>query len=207
MPKAAEAAYAPKANPSDPLALKKEGNEHFKRGSLESAAKCYTTAIDLWMEPKERAVLYVNRSAARIKQAPEPGCTAAALAESALRDAERAIDLDSSYPKGHFRRAQALMALGRHVDAAASLATVLSLSPGDAAAQALLHEVERKLPSVPEAERSVEAGHAGTTPAHELAHARAAATPAATHSADGSVHDCEFVTGATPPQPPATNGS
>ena len=138
MPKAAEAAYAPKANPVDPLALKKEGNEHFKRGSFESAAKCYTTAIDLWsmplppapspspcspapppapvhrprllpllrpppppptpplplslehgdeaclllthtrapwrcsmaVEPKERAVLYVNRSAARLKQVP-----------------------------------------------------------------------------------------------------------------------------------------
>jgi hypothetical protein len=147
MPKAAEAAYAPKANPVDPLALKKEGNEHFKRGSFESAAKCYTTAIDLWsmplppapspspfppappappprplhrprllhlprplppppppppplplplergrvclcshsrvprggammaVEPKERAVLYVNRSAARLKQVPEPPAT------------------------------------------------------------------------------------------------------------------------------------
>ena len=51
MPKAAEAGYAPKANPVDPLALKKEGNEHFKRGSFESAAKCYTTAIDLWSMP------------------------------------------------------------------------------------------------------------------------------------------------------------
>ena len=141
------------ANPSDPLALKKE-KTNTKRGSFESAAKCYTTAIDLWLEPKDRAVLYVNRSAARMKQAPEPGCTAAALAESALRDAERAIDLDASYPKGFFRRAQALVALGRHVDAAASLATVLSLAPGDAAAQALLLEVERKLPSVPEAERA-----------------------------------------------------
>ena len=51
MPKAAETAYAPKANPVDPLALKKEGNEHFKRGSFECAAKCYTTAIDLWSKP------------------------------------------------------------------------------------------------------------------------------------------------------------
>lgn len=51
MPKAAEAAYAPKANPVDPLALKKEGNEHFKRGGFEAAAKCYTTAIDLWSTP------------------------------------------------------------------------------------------------------------------------------------------------------------
>ena len=51
MVKAAEVTYAPKANPVDPLALKKEGNEHFKRGSYENAAKCYTTAIDLWSEP------------------------------------------------------------------------------------------------------------------------------------------------------------
>ena len=52
--------------------------------------------------------------------------------------------LDASYATGSFRRAQALVALGRHADAAASLAIVLSLSPGDAAAQALLHEVERR---------------------------------------------------------------
>ena len=200
MPKAAEAAYAPKANPSDPLALKKEGNEHFKRGSFESAAKCYTTAIDLWLEPKDRAVLYVNRSAARMKQAPEPGCTAAALAESALRDAERAIDLDASYPKGFFRRAQALVALGRHVDAAASLATVLSLSPGDAAAQALLLEVERKLPSVPEAERALawEAAARGAVGEVVERESRPPQSPASSR---------EFVTGATPPRPPATNGS
>ena len=200
MRKAAEAAYAPKANPSDPLALKKEGNEHFKRGSFESAAKCYTTAIDLWMEPKDRAVLYVNRSAARMKQAPEPGCTAAALAESALRDAERAIDLDASYPKGFFRRAQALEALGRHVDAAASLATVLSLAPGDAAAQALLLEVERKLPSVPEAERALawEAAARGAVGEVVERESQPPQSPASSR---------EFVTGATPPRPPATNGS
>ena len=142
MPKAAEAAFTPKANPTDPAALKKEGNDHFKRGSYEAAAKCYTTAIDLWMEPKDRAVLYVNRSAARLKQSPEPGCTASALAESGLRDAERAMDLDASYAKGHFRRGQALSALRRHADAAEAFRRVLELSPGDAAAQTLLQEAE-----------------------------------------------------------------
>jgi len=142
MPKAAEAAYAPKANPTDPLALKKEGNDHFKRGAWEAAAKCYTAAIDLWMEPKDRAVLYANRSAARLKQSPEPGCTASMLAESALRDAERAIELEATFAKGHFRRAQALSNLRRHADAAVSLRRVLALSPGDAAAQALLQDVE-----------------------------------------------------------------
>jgi len=135
-----------------------------------------------------------------MKQTPEPGCTAAALAESALRDAERAIDLDASYPKGFFRRAQALVALGRHVDAAASLATVLSLAPVDAAAQALLLEVERKLPSVPEAERALawEAAARGAVGEVVERESQPPQSPASSR---------EFVTGATPPRPPATNGS
>ena len=41
------------------------------------------------------------------------------------------------------------MALGRHAEAAVPLVTVLSLSPGDTAAQALLHEVERGKAPVP----------------------------------------------------------
>ena len=102
------------------------------------------------MEPKARAVLYVNRSAARLKQDPEPGCSATALAASALRDADRAIELDASYAKGFFRRAQALVATAAlvsrrsclHADALVALAKVISLSPGDAAAQALVQEVE-----------------------------------------------------------------
>jgi len=140
--KRAEAAYAPRANPVDPAALKKEGNDHFKRGSYEAAAKCYTTAIDLWMEPKDRAVLYVNRAAARLKQTPEPACSSHALAESALRDAERSTELDAVYPKAHFRRGQALAVLQRHAEAVVSLHKVLHLSPGDSAAQALLQQEE-----------------------------------------------------------------
>lgn len=140
--KRAEAAYAPRANPVDPAALKKEGNDHFKRGNHEAAAKCYTMAIDLWMEPKDRAVLYVNRATARLKQAPEPGCSTHALAESALRDAERSTELDATYPKAHFRQGQALAALQRHGQALAALRTVLKLSPGDSAAQALLQQQE-----------------------------------------------------------------
>ena len=53
----------------DVPALKKEGNQAFKDGKWEDAAACYTAAIDNWMKPEERAVLYVNRAAARLKQA------------------------------------------------------------------------------------------------------------------------------------------
>mmetsp|Transcript_20289 Transcript_20289/g.33643 ORF Transcript_20289/g.33643 Transcript_20289/m.33643 type:complete len:238 (+) Transcript_20289:214-927(+) len=123
--------FVPKANPADPQALKKEGNEHFRKGHFEAAATCYTRAIDLWMEPKDRAVLYVNRAATKLKQA---------LYESALRDSDRAIELDDAYPKAHFRRGQALSALRRHADAATSMTKVLALSPGDTAAQEALQQ-------------------------------------------------------------------
>ena len=53
---------------TDVAALKREGNAAFKEGKYEHAAACYTAAIDNWMKPEERAVLYVNRAAARLKQ-------------------------------------------------------------------------------------------------------------------------------------------
>ena len=139
--KRAETSYAPRANPVDPAALKKEGNDHFKRGNFEAAAKCYTTAIDLWMDDQDRAVLYVNRAAARLKQAPGE-CSSHALVESALRDAQRSTELDPAYPKAYFRQGQALAVLQRHAEAVASLRKVLHLSAGDSAAQALLQQEE-----------------------------------------------------------------
>ena len=97
--KRAEANYVPRAMATDAAALKKEGNGHFTKGNPEAAARCYTAAIDLWMENKDRAVLYVNRAAARLKQEPEPGCSSQQLAESALRDADRGMRGSGSPPR------------------------------------------------------------------------------------------------------------
>ena len=62
-------------------ALKKEGNEAFKKGKWEEAVGCYTAAIaaDSWMKPEQRAVLYVNRAAVRLKQVGTPSLPPAAL--------------------------------------------------------------------------------------------------------------------------------
>ena len=112
---------------TDPVALKKEGNAAFARGAFAAAVASYTAAIDLWMGEHDRAVLYANRSAARLKIAGEK--------QKALADAERACALAPEYAKAHFRRSQALRALARPDDAAAALERVLELSPEDAAAR------------------------------------------------------------------------
>ena len=58
-------------NRADAAALKRSGNALFGKGRYAEAVSEYTAAIDLWMEPHDRAVLYANRSAARIKIAGE----------------------------------------------------------------------------------------------------------------------------------------
>ena len=73
-------------NLADAAALKKKGNDLFGRGKYSDAVEAYTAAIDLWMETHDRAVLYSNRSAARLKIAGEK--------QKALSDAERAVQLD-----------------------------------------------------------------------------------------------------------------
>ena len=73
-------------NLADAAALKKKGNDLFGRGKYADAVEAYTAAIDLWMETHDRAVLYSNRSAARLKIAGEK--------QKALSDAERAVQLE-----------------------------------------------------------------------------------------------------------------
>ena len=114
------------ANRADAAALKKEGNDAMKRGAYKAAVEAYTAAIDLWMENSDRAILYSNRAAARLKMPGE--------ATKALSDAERACALQPTYAKAHFRRGQALRALKKDIPAAHAMHQVLALAPGDAGA-------------------------------------------------------------------------
>jgi tetratricopeptide (TPR) repeat protein len=114
------------ANRADAAALKKEGNDAMKRGAYKAAVEAYTAAIDLWMENSDRAILYSNRAAARLKMPGE--------ATKALSDAERACALHPTYAKAHFRRGQALRALKKNIPAAHAMHQVLALAPGDAGA-------------------------------------------------------------------------
>ena len=116
---------------ADVGALKKEGNRLFQARQWRPAIDKYTSAIDLWMEPADRAVLYTNRAACRLK-----------LGEGhrALSDAERAAALAPTYVKAHFRMAAALRQLSRPSEAVAALLRLLELAPEDAAAQQALKE-------------------------------------------------------------------
>ena len=122
---------------ADAPKLKKEGNALFGKGKYAEAVAKYTAAIDLWMDESDRAVLYSNRSAARLKLAGEK--------PRALMDAERACQLAPTYAKGHFRRGQALRALGDPVRAVEAMEKVLEIEPSDSAATVALAELRDAL--------------------------------------------------------------
>jgi len=81
------------------LRLKNEGNRKFKEEDFVMALKIYTEALNKCplAFPKDRAILYSNKSAAEMK-----------LGELsvAIEDCGRAVELDPSYVKALLRRAQ-----------------------------------------------------------------------------------------------------
>ncbi|CAN2391341.1 tetratricopeptide repeat [Pristimantis euphronides] len=81
------------------LQLKEEGNKLFKNGDYVEAENVYTQALLKCQPsyPKERAILYSNRAAARIKQDK---------LESALTDCTKAIELNPDYIRALLRRAE-----------------------------------------------------------------------------------------------------
>ncbi|XP_053679407.1 serine/threonine-protein phosphatase 5 [Anopheles nili] len=98
------------------------GNEYFKQQNYEQAIALYTEAIETC--PNER--FYANRSFAHFRT------------ESygyALTDADEAISMKSSYIKAYYRRAAALMALGRFKKALADLELVAKRCPSSKEAQ------------------------------------------------------------------------
>ncbi|KAL3666307.1 hypothetical protein V7S43_008559 [Phytophthora oleae] len=80
-------------------ALRQEGNDAFKRRQFEEAKQLYSEAIQLQSTDH---LLFGNRSAA---------CHQLKEYQQALDDAERAIDLAPSWPKGYLRKAAACEAL------------------------------------------------------------------------------------------------
>lgn len=84
---------------SDAEGLKIKGNEQFKNKEYLESAETYTLALRTCplLYPKDRAILYANRAAAKIKLE---------LSESAIEDTSKAIELEPSYIKALLRRAQ-----------------------------------------------------------------------------------------------------
>lgn len=52
----------------DPIQLKDEGNQHFKKGDIDKAIESYTKAIKLCKDKKVLAVVHRNRSACYLKK-------------------------------------------------------------------------------------------------------------------------------------------
>ncbi|XP_014271706.1 tetratricopeptide repeat protein 1 [Halyomorpha halys] len=84
---------------SEAEVLKIKGNDEFKNKEYMQSAQTYTLALRTCplRYPKDRAILYANRAAAKIKLE---------LSESAIEDSSKAIELEPSYIKALLRRAQ-----------------------------------------------------------------------------------------------------
>ncbi|KAH9151097.1 hypothetical protein LEN26_002476, partial [Aphanomyces euteiches] len=112
--------------------VKQQGNAAFASGNYSSALELYTKAIDL--APTSHT-LFGNRSAAHyhLKQFAE-----------AKRDAEKAISIDPTWAKGHFRLGQALAAMGHYEDAAKSFEEAARFKPSDKSSTTMAAEMRQK---------------------------------------------------------------
>lgn len=110
--------------------LKSRGNNAFKHKRLMEADVLYSKAIDL---DRSLFTFFGNRSAARLGM----GCS-----DTALQDAESAIEANPTWAKGYFRKGQALEALKRYNEAIEAYEEVLKLEPDNKAVPKKLQKVK-----------------------------------------------------------------
>ena len=114
-------------------AAKAAGNAAFSSGDYAAAVRHFTDAIS--HDPTD-AIFFSNRSGAYASLS-QP--------QQALDDAERCIQLNPAFIKGHSRKGQALFTLGRYADAKAAYEDGLKVDPANAALKESLDQVEVKL--------------------------------------------------------------
>lgn len=104
--------------------LKLNGNEMFKSEKFEECIKLYTQALKICplVFRKDRAILYANRAAAKLKLD---------LKESAVTDCTKAIKLDGEYKKVYSRRAQIYKDLDKLDEALEDYKEIAKLDPSD----------------------------------------------------------------------------
>ena len=127
----------------DADSCKTEGNAAMAEQDYVNAMKWYSQAIAL--SPRDGA-LFSNRSFAFLRLN---------LPARALADAEEAIRRRPTWPKGHFRRAEALTQAGLHAEALLSYEAGASLDPSDEHLQAQCVEARAR----EAAARTAEKGH------------------------------------------------
>lgn len=114
--------------------LKATGNVQFKNQEFREAAFTYTDALRTCplAFPKERAVLYANRAAAKIKLE---------LTESAIEDCTKAIELQPDYVKALLRRAQLYESSEKLDEALADYKRVVELDPSHTESLSACHRL------------------------------------------------------------------
>ncbi|XP_044261453.1 protein unc-45 homolog B [Tribolium madens] len=120
---------------SEALKYKDEGNEAFKNGNWDSAAKLYTKAINLEKaESKDLAVFLKNRAAAYLKLNKF---------EEALNDCDKSLEIVPNDPKALFRRCQALESLERFEEAYRDATQIFKDDPNNKTIQPILERLYR----------------------------------------------------------------
>lgn len=116
--------------------LKRRGNAAFTQKAFEEAEVLYGKAIELngANVQKNQHIFLANRSAARCSMGK---------ADQALEDAQACIEMDASYAKGYFRKAQALEKLKRFKEALVVLNHAREMEPNNKSVATLYAKVEK----------------------------------------------------------------
>jgi len=116
--------------------LKEEGNKQFQEEKYEESIKLYTKALlQCPLQEKEyRAVLYANRSAAKIKYGPS-------ARESAIEDCTKSLENNDKYMKSLIRRAKLYEELDKLDEAFADYKRIFELDPSNNEARAAVQRL------------------------------------------------------------------
>ncbi|OCF57171.1 stress-induced-phosphoprotein 1 [Kwoniella mangroviensis CBS 10435] len=120
---------------SDANAIKAEANKAFSAKDYVAAAKLYSDAIEI---DGGNHVLYSNRSASKAGQRDYKG---------ALEDAEKCIQLSSSFAKGYARKGAALHGLRQYPEAVMAYEEGLQVDPNSDILKKGLADVKRAMDS------------------------------------------------------------
>ena len=132
--------------------LKTRANSRFAAGATESACTEYERAqrvLRLFDEPSASAAEVESWGALRLALSLNGAACLlkAGRNEAALAQSDAALALSPSSAKAHFRRGQALSALGKLADAEAAFKAVLAIEPASREANAKLAEVQARMGS------------------------------------------------------------
>ncbi|CAG8436624.1 11068_t:CDS:2 [Scutellospora calospora] len=116
---------------------KNAGNEAFKKEDFNKAYEIYTLALEIDPENKNtNSKLYSNRSAVLVKQGK--------LVE-AIKDMDKALELDPAFVKVLKRRADTYMKLEKYSEAVQDLKAALEIDSTNQELRRELHNAEREL--------------------------------------------------------------